>query len=280
MVASTSTAHLDDYHLEAVEGQATAPFGSVIELHVPRTAAEADGLLQAGRMGVEAPADDAAGHLPMRHALLCEPRSFGASMALRASRARLQAMAGYVVPIPRGLRLPVRTDEARAAGRQVVQHLLEIHHQLAGLPGRTPRGKLSLLLRLHDAHCYLEESLGEPRTATEAAALANLSRAHFIRLFRSLYRCPPREFRQRCRDALAKRLLADPALQTTEIARRCGFSERTAFHRCFRERTGLTPGEWRRLHRPRVQPTHGPVRRHPITWAMEDGEGERFPGFA
>lgn len=52
-----------------------------------------------------------------------------------------------------------------------------------------------------------------------------------------------------CRDALARRLLAETDAPAAEIAERLGYSEATAFERAFRRRTGLTPAAWRRARR-------------------------------
>lgn len=47
------------------------------------------------------------------------------------------------------------------------------------------------------------------------------------------------------RKALAFEHLDNPALSITEIAIRCGFQEPSAFHRAFRQWTGMSPGRYR-----------------------------------
>ncbi|MCP1471686.1 AraC-like DNA-binding protein [Sphingobium sp. OAS761] len=47
------------------------------------------------------------------------------------------------------------------------------------------------------------------------------------------------------RHHIARRLLADPRLSITEIARRTRFSDATAFRRAFRQWTGQSPSRWR-----------------------------------
>ncbi|MOA37778.1 Urease operon transcriptional activator [compost metagenome] len=49
------------------------------------------------------------------------------------------------------------------------------------------------------------------------------------------------------RRALAFEYLDDETLSITEIAIRCGFQEPSAFHRAFRQWTGMSPGRYRAI---------------------------------
>jgi two-component system response regulator YesN len=46
----------------------------------------------------------------------------------------------------------------------------------------------------------------------------------------------------------AKRLLADRRCELSVIANMCGYDSDTTFRRVFREETGMTMREWRRMH--------------------------------
>ena len=54
------------------------------------------------------------------------------------------------------------------------------------------------------------------------------------------------EVLDRARLSAARRLLADPALQLTDIAFRLGFADLATFSRAFKRWTGRPPGQWRR----------------------------------
>jgi len=54
--------------------------------------------------------------------------------------------------------------------------------------------------------------------------------------------------RTQARQDIALRLLADPRLSITEIARTTHFSDATAFRRAFRQWTGQSPAAWRATH--------------------------------
>lgn len=85
---------------------------------------------------------------------------------------------------------------------------------------------------------------------TDMAALCGLSVTHFNRRFRQLLRMTPTAYLRSVRIQAARRWLGTTHRGLAEIAQECGFTDQSHFTRCFRESTGLTPGEYRRrFHR-------------------------------
>ena len=67
--------------------------------------------------------------------------------------------------------------------------------------------------------------------------------------FRQFKQTAPRELILRTRLEKAKKLLKDPAMKTESVASQCGFSSKNRLFHVFRERFGMTVGEFRRSTR-------------------------------
>ena len=83
----------------------------------------------------------------------------------------------------------------------------------------------------------------------EVARAACLSPYHFHRLFRATFRTTPHEYLTRERLERARHLLANEDLPVTEVSLRAGFEALGSFSTMFRRRFGVSPREFRRLHR-------------------------------
>ena len=93
---------------------------------------------------------------------------------------------------------------------------------------------------------YIQAHLAEELTLEQLARVANFSRYHFHRVFRTLVGEPLGAHIQRLRVEKAARLLCfDPSVPVTNIALDCGYSSSAAFSRAFREALGMSPSEWR-----------------------------------
>jgi len=100
------------------------------------------------------------------------------------------------------------------------------------------------------------ESLGgrldEPWTLDSMAEACGLGRTQFAALCRRIVNLTPTAYLGHLRLEHAALLLAqDLRPSVTETAFRCGFQSSQYFARVFREKFGLTPGEWRRGNRGR-----------------------------
>jgi transcriptional regulator GlxA family with amidase domain len=104
--------------------------------------------------------------------------------------------------------------------------------------GLSPR--VSRRVREHIA-AHLNERI-ENRTLAE---LAGLSVCHFVRAFKQSHGMPPRQYIMQCRVERARALLAETDLPLSEIAIAAGFADQSHCCRCFRERVGATPGDYR-----------------------------------
>ncbi|HTZ81447.1 MAG TPA: AraC family transcriptional regulator [Stellaceae bacterium] len=93
---------------------------------------------------------------------------------------------------------------------------------------------------------YIDARLAEPISLGELAGLVRLSSFHFARAFKRSFGAPPHRYHVERRIERAKTLLANPALNITDIAFRVGYSETGAFGAAFRRITGRTPTSYRR----------------------------------
>ncbi|HZV61802.1 MAG TPA: AraC family transcriptional regulator [Methylophilaceae bacterium] len=95
----------------------------------------------------------------------------------------------------------------------------------------------------------VQSLLAHPETALslkELASLCHMSRATFIRLFQRSAGHTPADLMTAIRMTLAARLLAQPRTSISRICEMVGYSSEPAFHRVFRKRMGMSPGEFRR----------------------------------
>jgi len=95
-----------------------------------------------------------------------------------------------------------------------------------------------------DARCDEEISLDD------AAALADLSPFHFLRVFRAVLGVTPHQYLVRTRLRRAARLLADaPSMPITEVALAVGFADLSNFVRTFHRAAGRSPRAFRAFAR-------------------------------
>ena len=94
---------------------------------------------------------------------------------------------------------------------------------------------------------FMEENLYNERLKnSDIAAAMNVSEVWFRRLFKEKYGISPHAYLTSLRIERAKLLLSDGALTVTKIAEDCGFSGVYHFCKAFKDKTGLTPTEYRK----------------------------------
>jgi len=76
------------------------------------------------------------------------------------------------------------------------------------------------------------------------AAMCNMSKYHFLRVFKSVTGVTPLEYRGRIRIDHAKELLKNSNFSVSEIGESLGFSSLAYFSAAFKKLTGLTPTEY------------------------------------
>jgi transcriptional regulator GlxA family with amidase domain len=108
------------------------------------------------------------------------------------------------------------------------------------------------LLRARDA---MDRAYAEPLDVSAVAAVAHLSRAHFIRSFRGTFGETPHRYLQRRRVERSMFLLRETSRSVTDICFDVGFTSCGTFSRTFREIIGETPSDYRLGHEPMLPPT-------------------------
>lgn len=92
----------------------------------------------------------------------------------------------------------------------------------------------------------MRDRLGEHQELKDAACAAFMSPFHFHRVFRSVTRATPGQFRTAMRMAEAKRLLLECDMSATEISVAVGYSSFGTFTSQFTKLVGMPPGRFRR----------------------------------
>lgn len=93
---------------------------------------------------------------------------------------------------------------------------------------------------------YVDVRLTERICVSEMAALADLSRSHFCRAFRSTFGMPPHVYVETKRIERAQRLMLETDMSLLEIALACGYCDAAHFSNAFRRASGMAPSIWRR----------------------------------
>ncbi|SDF42540.1 AraC family transcriptional regulator [Terriglobus roseus] len=131
-------------------------------------------------------------------------------------------------------------------GMSLAQTLLRRHATssvtLKDLRGGIPLVRLRRVLEWIEFHLHTDVRL------EQLAAEAQLSPFHFARLFRESTGITPHQYVLERRMERAKTLLKLGKLTVAEVAQDAGFSSATNFVRAFRERIGVTPGDWSRAN--------------------------------
>lgn len=95
---------------------------------------------------------------------------------------------------------------------------------------------------------YIEDNLDRSIGLAELAGIVNVSRFHFIRLFKRSTGMTPIDFVEQCRIERARSLITDTKIPLAEIALMTGFADQSHFTRRFRDRVGCTPAAYSRDH--------------------------------
>lgn len=99
--------------------------------------------------------------------------------------------------------------------------------------------------RLRRVSDYIEANLDGALSIADLAAIAGLSRSHFIQAFRDAFAQTPHQYVLARRIENAKRRLRMDRESITEIAASLGFSSHAHFSGVFRRVTGISPTDYR-----------------------------------
>ncbi|WP_322032632.1 AraC family transcriptional regulator [Paraburkholderia sp. J76] len=123
-------------------------------------------------------------------------------------------------------------------------HLLRAYNAFepAGSTPERSLGKLEVA-RLTE---FIEENLDRPICLEDLAALVNVSRFHFSRLFKRTIGVTAISYVEQCRIRRAKSLILETALPLAQIALAAGFADQSHFTRRFQRHVGCTPAAFAR----------------------------------
>jgi AraC-like DNA-binding protein len=110
------------------------------------------------------------------------------------------------------------------------------------------RAPADVLVHLRRARDHADRHYAEPVDLDTMAAVAGLSRYHFLRLFRATYGVTPAAYVSQRRIERAQDLLRATNLTVTEVCHAVGFSSLGSFSSRFREVVGETPTEFQRRY--------------------------------
>lgn len=126
----------------------------------------------------------------------------------------------------------------------IATHLVQCH---AGQPIRDSTGKKKLSRSQERlAKEMIAANLSGQLTVTDIAAACDISRGHFIRMFRETTGMTPHRWLVEARLKKATELLRNSEANLSEIAQICGFADQSHFTRVFAASMGVAPGAWRR----------------------------------
>lgn len=132
---------------------------------------------------------------------------------------------------------------------QLMVYLLQSHQDLLRKMQRLPALKHTtreellhrLSLALDWLHSYYEQEL----SLDQLAAVAMMSKYHFLRAFQACWGQTPYQYLLNLRLQKAQKLLSQTQLPVTWIAHNTGFKDSNSFARSFKQKTGLSPQAYR-----------------------------------
>ncbi|MFD2611176.1 helix-turn-helix transcriptional regulator [Paenibacillus gansuensis] len=133
--------------------------------------------------------------------------------------------------------------------KATLQRLLVDLYRASAVNYMEPRSQLAepqnLNLNLQKALIYIHHHFRENLSLDDAAAQANYSATYFSESFSKSIGQPFQRYLQNVRMQFAESLLKASALPVTEICYAAGFNTLGHFERVFRQRTGMSPREYR-----------------------------------
>lgn len=96
---------------------------------------------------------------------------------------------------------------------------------------------------------YMQNRFSANIKIEEAAAFAGVDRTYLYKLFMKWLNISPQQYLIRYRIHMAQELLAKSGYNITQIALGCGFFDSSSFGKLFKKHTGMSPGEYRKIHR-------------------------------
>lgn len=131
----------------------------------------------------------------------------------------------------------------------IMEVLLQTRRQVFSEVERLPLVKHSTRVEIYKRLCrakdYMESCYDEPVTLTTLAAVACLSRHHFLRLFKDAFNTTPHRYLTDVRLRHARKLIEEKGYAVARACHLVGFENQSSFSRLFRQRFGHPPSSVR-----------------------------------
>ena len=102
------------------------------------------------------------------------------------------------------------------------------------------------LKRLNAGRDYIADNFQAPLSLSGIAKCSNMSRYHFLRVFKDTYGETPNEFLVRLRVEQAKKMLITENYSVSEICEKVGYTSLGSFSSLFLKQVGMAPTSYRR----------------------------------
>ncbi|WP_198651434.1 GlxA family transcriptional regulator [Dyella sp. C11] len=146
----------------------------------------------------------------------------------------------------------VEEDLGRDVAMQVASELVMFFKRPGGQLQFSRQGEAALAG--HATIQALQRWIGahpeEDHSVAALAERAGLSARHFARVFHQEVGVPPAEYVEQVRVEVARRLLEAGKEAPKRVAALCGYADVNSLRRAFVRRLGVTPADYRRMHRP------------------------------
>jgi AraC family transcriptional regulator len=159
------------------------------------------------------------------------------------------------VPSPKALRVVAHMEALSSAASSLRSEVLAlglIERVIMGMTGdrRTqPAPTARETRRVVEAIRLVESDAGRPLELKEMAAVAGMSKYHFLRVFRRLTGVTPHQYLISARLRRAALALASSRRPVIAVALDSGFGDLSTFNKTFRTTFGLTPTQYRDMRR-------------------------------
>ena len=138
------------------------------------------------------------------------------------------------------------TQEAPALYADSVAQALVTHLAFGGTSHPSPRQPLPLhTTEVERVTEYMRAHLADDLTVADLAAVANVSKFHFIRAFATATGLTPHRYLRRLRMRVAADLLRTSTLGIARVAVLCGYRSAGRFAAAFRDEYGVSPTDFR-----------------------------------
>ncbi len=129
----------------------------------------------------------------------------------------------------------------------LISSFLYVVTALSRLYEKKPYTEKGNIMVLAETLSYIEKNFAEKITIEQMAEFSGYSKRHFNRLFKDTYKTTPLDYVLSLRIENACYLLKKKEKSISDIASDSGFDNTNYFCRIFKQRTGVTPSQYRQI---------------------------------